>query len=107
MEISNLLATETSEELRFWVDAPSAVDMRRSMIDGLSSSRMFVNTVGYKSVSGKKAPGYGCKPKVDTSTLFSAVGGIFNGENPESLERTGMADDQDVCTNNRVDYDPS
>lgn len=106
MEISNLLATETSEELRFWVDAPSAVDMRRSMIDGLSSSRMFVNTVGYKSVSGKKAPGYGCKPKVDTSTLFSAVGGIFNGENPESLERTGMADDQDVCTNNRVDYDP-
>lgn len=109
LEVSNLLDAVTSEEKRGFVDAESAGDLRLSLISGLSSSRIFANTVGYKSPSGKKAGGYNCKPKIDATDLdsiFEQTTNIFGSGSPTSGEQSGMANDQDTCENHRVDYDP-
>ncbi len=109
MDMSNLMDTTLSEEKRGYVDAVSAGDLRLSLIKGLGSSRVFTNTVGYTSPSGKKAAGYNCRPNVtvsDMSSIFEAGQSIFNN-GADNLDSAGMAANQDTCENHRVDYDPT
>lgn len=109
MDMSNLMDTTISEERRGYVDADSAGDLRLSLIKGMASSRIFSNTVGYKSPKDKQAEGYNCKPNVsvtDINSVLQAGGEIFGGGDPNALPQTGMEDGQDVCKNHRVDYNP-
>jgi hypothetical protein len=109
LDMSNYMNTVISEEKRGFVDLQSSGDMRLSMINGLSSSRVFTNTVGYQSSSGKKAAGYSCRPNVslsDIGGLFDTASTIFTGEDVAEENMRGMQEDEDACENHRVDYDP-
>ena len=109
LDVANLLDTTISEEKRSYVDLQSAGDMRLSLINGLGSSRLFADMVGYKSINGKKPAGYNCKPNIsisDPASLGSGIEEIFSKGDPSNLKQVGMADDQNTCENHRVDYDP-
>lgn len=109
VDMANFMDSTISEEKKGLVDASSAGDMRLSLINGLGSSRILANLVGYKSPSGKKTDGYNCKPKItfsDMSTIFSATDQIFKQGDPTKGAQTGMSDNEDVCENHRVDYNP-
>lgn len=107
MDAANLMDTTVSEEKKGFVDLSSSGDLRLMLMSGLSSSKLFANTVGYKSPDN--AAGYDCKPNVsfnDLSGLFEASSEAFSGGDPSSLPQVGMSKDKKTCENHRVDYDP-
>ncbi len=110
VDVANFMDSTVSEERRGYVDAQSAGDMRMSLVNGLGSSRVFANLIGYKSIDGKQPAGYSCRPDVkftDVSSIMGAGSEVFKGGDPTALKQAGMADDQLTCENHRVDYDPA
>lgn len=108
-DVANLMDTSISEERRGFVDIDSAADFRISLIKGLSASRVFTNTIGYNSPTGKKAEGYACKPDVkltDVESILGALQGATEDNGIDDLKKKGMGKNEDACENHRVDYDP-
>ncbi len=110
LDMSNYMDTTLSEERRGYVDVESGGDLRLTLIKGMSASRIFTNTVGYKSPKDKQAEGYDCRPDVsisDMNSIFDAAGAIFGGKDSSELKQVGMKNGQDTCENHRVDYNPA
>lgn len=110
LDISNFMDTTTSEERRGEVDLASAGEARFNLISGLGSSRIFANTVGYNSKNQGAVESYNCGPEFSTEDIGNLFEGVrqvaFDDVGSEELNQSTIGEDESVCSNHRVDFDP-